>query len=73
MTDFEGGLQGIPQQAAEASAAIAAIQAPAEKAAAAIDDAFAKAGVSMVRSLGRATAELIGHEFLHCLYGQYHL
>ncbi|HEX5775681.1 MAG TPA: phage tail tape measure protein [Caulobacteraceae bacterium] len=57
MTDFEGGLQGIPQQAAEASAAIAAIQAPAEKAAAAIDDAFAKAGVSMVRSLGRAAAD----------------
>lgn len=57
MTDFEGGLQGIPQQAAEASAALAAIQAPAEKAAAAIDDAFAKAGTSMVRSLGRAAAD----------------
>ena len=58
MTDFErGSLAGIPQQAAEASAAIAAIQAPAEKAAAAIDDAFAKAGVSMVRSLGRAAAD----------------
>lgn len=58
MTDFErGGLAGIPRQAAEASAAIAAIQAPAEKAAAAIDDAFAKAGVSMVRSLGRAAAD----------------
>ena len=57
MTDFESGLQGIPQQAAEASAALAAIQAPAEKAAAAIDDAFAKAGVSIVHSLGRATAD----------------
>lgn len=57
MTDFERGLSGIPQQAAEASAAIAAIQAPAEKAAAAIDDAFAKAGASMVRSLGRAAAD----------------
>jgi len=58
MTDFErGGLQGIPQQAAEASAAIAAIQAPAEKAAAAIDDAFAKAGMSLVRSLSQAAAD----------------
>ena len=57
MTDFESGLQGIPQQAAEASAALAAIQAPAEKAAAAIDEAFTKAGVSMVRSLGRAAAD----------------
>ena len=57
MTDFERGLSSIPQQAAEASAAIAAIQAPAEKAAAAIDDAFAKAGASMVRSLGRAAAD----------------
>lgn len=57
MTDFERGLSGFPQQAAEASAAIAAIQAPAEKAAAAIDDAFAKAGASMVRSLGRAAAD----------------
>jgi hypothetical protein len=57
MTDFERGLQGIPQQAAEASAAIAAIQAPAEKAAAAIDDAFAKAGVSLVRSLSSAAAD----------------
>jgi hypothetical protein len=57
MTDFERGLQGIPQQAAEASAAIAAIQAPAEKAAAAIDDAFAKAGMSLVRSLSSAAAD----------------
>lgn len=58
MTDFErGGLAGLPQQAAEASAALAAIQAPAEKAAAAIDEAFSKAGVSLVRSLGRAAAD----------------
>lgn len=57
MTDFEGGLQGIPQQAAEASAALAAIQAPAEKAAAAIDDAFAKAGASLTRSLSSAAAD----------------
>jgi len=57
MTDFERGLQGIPQQAAEASAAIAAIQAPAEKAAEAIDDAFAKAGMSLVRSLTHAAAD----------------
>ena len=24
------------------------------------------------RALGDATATLIGHEFLHCLYGEYH-
>jgi phage-related minor tail protein len=58
MTDFESsGLAGLPQQAAEASAALAAIQAPAEKAAAAIDEAFSKAGLSLVRSLGRAAAD----------------
>lgn len=57
MTDFEGGLAGVPQQAAEAAAALASIQAPAEKAASAIDDAFSKAGASMVRSLGRAAAD----------------
>jgi len=58
MTDFErGGLEGIPQQAAEAAAALAAIQAPAEKAALAIDEAFSKAGVSLTRSLGRAAAD----------------
>jgi uncharacterized membrane protein YqiK len=58
MSGFDnGGLAGIPQQAAEASAALAAIQAPAEKAAAAIDEAFSKAGASLVRSLGHAAAD----------------
>jgi len=37
--------------------ALAALQAPAEKAAAAIDTAFAKAGDSLARSLGRAAAD----------------
>lgn len=58
MSSFDnGGLAGISQQAAEASAALAAIQAPAEKAAAAIDEAFSKAGASLVRSLGHAAAD----------------
>jgi len=58
MTEFdEGGLSAIPQRAAEAAAALAAIQAPAEKAASAIDEAFAKAGESLARSLGRAAAD----------------
>ncbi|MGE5501202.1 MAG: phage tail tape measure protein [Ignavibacteriales bacterium] len=58
MSDFNtGGLAGIPQQAAEASAALAAIQAPAEKAASAIDEAFSKAGASLVRSLSHAAAD----------------
>ncbi len=50
-------LERYPQQAAEAAAALAALQAPAEKAASAIDEAFAAAGASMVRSLGRAAAD----------------
>ena len=58
MSTFDtGGLAAIPQQAAEASAALAAIQAPAEKAASAIDEAFSKAGVSLVRSLTHAAAD----------------
>lgn len=57
MTDFEGGLSAIPEQAAEASAALAALQAPAEKAARAIDESFARAGESLTRSLGRAAAD----------------
>jgi hypothetical protein len=58
MSSFDnGGLAGIPQQAAEASAALAAIQGPAEKAASAIDAAFSKAGASLVRSLGHAAAD----------------
>lgn len=58
MTDLDpGGLAGIPQQAAEAAAALAAIAGPAEQAASAVDQAFAKAGASMVRSLSRAAAD----------------
>ena len=57
MSEFDEGLAGIPQRAAEASAALAAIQAPAEKAASAIDAAFAKAGESLVHSLGKAAAD----------------
>lgn len=50
MMDFE-------RQAAEAAAALEALEVPAQKAASAIDDAFAKAGASMVRSLTRAAAD----------------
>lgn len=57
MSEFDDGLAAIPQRAAEASAALASIQAPAEKAASAIDAAFSKAGESLVRSLGRAAAD----------------
>ena len=58
MSGFEDqGLPGLTRQAAEAGAALAAVQAPAEKAAAAIDAAFAKAGSSLSRSLGRAAAD----------------
>ena len=57
MTDFEGGLSGLPQQAAEASAALAAIAGPAEQAARAIDQSFARAGQSLVRSLSSAAAD----------------
>jgi hypothetical protein len=57
MAEFDEGLAALPPRAAEAAAALAAIQAPAEKAASAIDAAFAKAGESLVRSLGRAAAD----------------
>lgn len=59
MTDFndDAGLSGIPRQAAEAAAALEALREPASRAAAAIDDAFAKAGKSLTRSLARAAAD----------------
>ncbi len=59
MSDFEtgGGLDAVPAKAAEAAAALAALRAPAEQAARAIDEAFAKAGTSLARSLGRAAAD----------------
>ena len=58
MADFDiPSLNGLPQQAAEAGAALAALREPAERAASAIDEAFAKAGNSLARSLGRAAAD----------------
>lgn len=58
MSGFDDhGLSGLPRQAAEAGAALAAVQEPAEKAAAAIDAAFAKAGASLSRSLTTAAAD----------------
>ncbi|HYD46336.1 MAG TPA: phage tail tape measure protein [Phenylobacterium sp.] len=58
MADFEiPSLNGLPREAAEAGAALAALAEPAERAAAAIDAAFAKAAGSLTRSLGRAAAD----------------
>ncbi len=55
MSDFDNsGLDAVPARAAEAAAAIAALKAPAEQAARSIDDAFAKAGTSLARSLAHA-------------------
>ena len=55
MSDFQqDGLDAVPARAAEAAAAIAALKAPAEQAARSIDDAFAKAGTSLARSLAHA-------------------
>ncbi|ATQ42138.1 phage tail tape measure protein [Caulobacter mirabilis] len=58
MTQFDdGGLEGLPRQAAEAAAAMEALRQPAERAASAIDEAFGKAGDSLARSLSRAAAD----------------
>ncbi len=57
MTFDEDGLGGLPRQTAEAAAALEALKEPAARAAASIDDAFAKAGESLARSLGRAAAD----------------
>uniref|UniRef100_B0SVY8 Phage tail tape measure protein n=1 Tax=Caulobacter sp. (strain K31) TaxID=366602 RepID=B0SVY8_CAUSK len=55
MSDFNpDGLDAVPARAAEAAAAIAALKAPAEQAARSIDDAFAKAGTRLARSLAHA-------------------
>jgi phage-related minor tail protein len=54
---FGDGLDAVPARAAEAAAAIAALKAPAEQAARSIDDAFAKAGTSLARSLSHAAAD----------------
>jgi phage-related minor tail protein len=53
----EDGLSGIPAKTAEAAAALEALKAPAEKAARSIDEAFARAGSSLAKSLARAAAD----------------
>jgi hypothetical protein len=53
----EDGLSAVPARAAEAAAALEALKAPAERAARSIDDAFARAGTSLVRSLARAASD----------------
>ena len=51
------GLDSVPVRAAEAAAALEALREPAERAAAAIDEAFGRAGDSLTRSLARAAAD----------------
>lgn len=51
------GLDAVPRQAAEAAAALEALQEPARRAAASIEDAFGRAGQSLTRSLARAAAD----------------
>ena len=50
-------LDGVPAKAAEAAAALEALREPAERAASSIEDAFARAGTSLTRSLARAAAD----------------
>jgi hypothetical protein len=52
-----GGLSAIPARAAEAAASLEALKAPAERAARSIDEAFARAGTSLARSLARAASD----------------
>jgi hypothetical protein len=51
------GLSGVPARAAEAAASLEALKAPAERAARSIDEAFARAGTSLARSLARAASD----------------
>lgn len=51
------GLPGLASQAAEASAALGSLQAPAKAAADAIDQAFSKAGASLTSSLAKAASD----------------
>ena len=53
----QDGLSTVPARAAEAAAALDALKAPAERAAKSIDEAFARAGTSLARSLARAAAD----------------
>jgi phage-related minor tail protein len=55
MSDFDP--ESLPARATEAAAALAALRAPAEQAARAIDEAFAKAGAGLARSLAHAAAD----------------
>jgi phage-related minor tail protein len=58
MSDFDvDGLDAVPARATEAVAALSALKAPAEQAARAIDEAFAKAGTGLARSLAHAAAD----------------
>lgn len=51
------GLDAVPQQTAEAAAALEGLKEPAERAAASIEAAFDRAGESLTRSLTRAAAD----------------
>lgn len=53
----DDGLTHIPARAAEAAASLEALKAPAERAARSIDEAFARAGSSLARSLARAASD----------------
>lgn len=57
MSFEQDGLSAVPARAAEAGAALEALKAPAERAARSIDEAFARAGASLVRSLARAASD----------------
>ena len=61
MSDFDfpssGGLSAVPQQTSEAAAALDALKAPAQAAADSIDQAFARAGTSLARTLSKAAAD----------------
>ncbi|PZR32968.1 phage tail tape measure protein [Caulobacter segnis] len=53
----QDGLSAVTARAAEAAAALDALKAPAERAARSIDEAFARAGASLVKSLARAASD----------------
>ena len=53
----DDGLTNIPARAAEAAASLEALKAPADRAARSIDEAFARAGGSLARSLARAASD----------------
>jgi len=57
MSAQDDGLSTVPARAAEAAAALDALKAPAERAARSIDEAFARAGTSLARSLARAASD----------------